>query len=109
MENCKICNEKANINTMGYCPNCALYEEKAYEELELTGSSIFLESNKQNTSLKNKSSDAFLYIRSFLLPVIGIISGSILLTTDNKKSIGRNCVLLSLAGVLIAGLIMLVI
>ena len=46
---------------------------------------------------------------SFLLPVIGIISGSILLTTDNKKSIGRNCVLLSLAGVLIAGLIMLVI
>lgn len=68
-----------------------------------------LSTAKNNPVKEVDNSDAFLFFISFLLPIVGIISGSILLTTDNKKKIGRDCVLFSLAGMLMAGLIAIVI
>lgn len=84
--------------------SCKCQDDELLENDEGTSNSV---SDNSPTVQENDNSDVFLYVISFLLPIIGIISGSILLTTDNKKSIGRDCILASLAGILIVGLIVI--
>lgn len=109
MSKCKACQKNTTINENGYCQTCQDKENSTYEELSAIKNLPVDKSVTDNPEMVEEvdNSDAFLYAMSFLLPIIGIISGSILLTTDNKKSIGRDCIVASLVGVLIAGLIII--
>lgn len=88
---CPKCGSKLKVGVRN-CPDCGefLAIGKTWEQKRRSG----------NYYTNNGSSNTFLYVLSFLIPLVGIIAGAIFLTNsdESKKSAGKTCVILGLVG-----------
>ena len=83
---------------------CTLNKEKYYSESYYNELIEEEQKNVENEGVNSERSYTFHFIISFLIPIVGIITGAIMLSSDNarKCSAGKTCILLSIVSIFIA-------
>lgn len=84
-----------------YCENKLdkkRYYDRAYKMAE------GLDVEEEEEEVEAQESFLFQKVISFLIPLVGFILGAVMLANDNeeKRSVGKSCILLALAGVAVA-------
>lgn len=97
-EYCPYCKNEIKSGTRN-CPHCG--------ELIAKGTTKVLEHYSYNSDSNNSGdNNVFLYVVSFLIPLVGFIAGGILLTSDDyyKKSSGKTCLILGVISIIISSI-----
>lgn len=94
---CPKCGGRLNKGSIS-CPSCG----------EVLASGSRPASPSYHSYSDSDNSNIFLYVISFLIPLVGIIAGAINLTKDDpyQKSAGKTCILLGVLGPIVCGIIL---